>query len=86
MTNPSLELSRIIQENRLRTAEDLVDHFIERLVLGDVSSGTKQLLVDYLHRRDDGSRGEFRLDGPTIDKKVRGLVHLIALLPVYQLN
>lgn len=58
---PSLDLPGIIQEYGLRDARDLVDHFVERLVQGDVSSGTKRVLEDYLHRRDDGSPGDFEM-------------------------
>ncbi len=81
-----LNFPRIIEENDLATAGDFVEHFVNRFVQGDVSSDTRRVLEDYLIRGDDGSIVDFQLDRETVDKKVRGLIHLITLLPVYQLN
>jgi hypothetical protein len=51
-----------------------------------VDKDTKKSLQDYLQKNDNGSSGSFNINDQTIDKKIRGLIHLIVSLPDYQLS
>ncbi len=83
---PQIDFAGIIEDHNLRTEEDFVDHFGARFLQGDVQMDTRLVLEEYMRRRDDGSPGAFELNPQTVDTKVRGLIHLITLLPAYQLN
>jgi uncharacterized protein (DUF1800 family) len=72
---------RLLQGQNLTTAEDVVDHLLQILGPLRVSTETRQALIDYLN----GS-GPFTLTPQTLDRQVRGLIHLIMTLPEYQLN
>jgi uncharacterized protein (DUF1800 family) len=56
--------------------------------LGPLTLSKKQMkpLKTYAEVDDSGNKVEFELDTTTVDKKVRGLVHLIMTLPEYQMN
>jgi len=60
---------------------EVVDLFLRLLGPLSVSETTRQTLIDYLN-----SDGPFVVNNESIDRKVRGLVHLITSLPEYQLN
>jgi uncharacterized protein (DUF1800 family) len=51
-----------------------------------VDAKTVKILRDYLQINDSGAIVEFVPDDNTIDKKIRGLVHLIMCLSEFQLN
>jgi len=51
-----------------------------------IDSQTRQGLMTYLQTDDHGNEVPFTRDDPTIDKKVRGLVHLLMCLSEFQLN
>jgi uncharacterized protein (DUF1800 family) len=57
-------------------------------VLGPISPGnsTRKMLQNYLETGDNGQQVGFTNDDPTIDKKIRGLVHQIMCLPEFQLS
>jgi uncharacterized protein (DUF1800 family) len=82
----SINLARLLQERNLTTAQAIVDFFLDLMVDSDVSAAQGQTLLDYLALNDNGSRGAFQLNEGTITKKVRGLIHLIATTPQYQLS
>ncbi|MEW6731121.1 MAG: DUF1800 domain-containing protein [Acidobacteriota bacterium] len=65
---------------------EVVNFFLKALGIYDATSATKKQLKKYLTLNDDGSTGSFKLDDATIDKEIRGLIHLIISLPDYQLN
>jgi uncharacterized protein (DUF1800 family) len=73
--------ARLLPEGEVPSAEAVVDHFLRILGPLPVSSETRQALIDYLN-----GEGPFELNARTIDKQVRGLIHLILTLPEYQLN
>ena len=51
------------------------------------SAETYYNLTDYLIRDPNGLAVEFDIENPiVVDMKVRGLVYLTMILPVYQLN
>lgn len=74
---------KLLAGRNLQTPEELVDYCLRLLGPLRVSATTRQLFADYLR---DGAGGAFRLDAATIDRKVRGLLHLITTLPHYQLS
>jgi uncharacterized protein (DUF1800 family) len=82
MINPQT----LLAGTNLKKSKEVVDYFLKLLGLYDVDAATKKSLKKYLEQNDNGAKGEFKLDEPTIDKKVRGLIHLILSLPDYQLN
>lgn len=82
-----IDVEGIIARNDLKFAVDMVDYFVTALVQDDASIDTRYALEQYMTTGDDGLPEEFDVADPTaVDKKVRGLIYLIALLPVYQLN
>jgi hypothetical protein len=66
------------------TAEQVVDYFINLLVQTPLSSASRQALIDYMKKADNGTIGSFILDTTTKDKKVRGLIHLLLSSPEAQ--
>lgn len=75
-------LRSLTKKNAKKTAKNFLS------VLGplDVGSATIRTLRTYLESDDRGNSVGFTRDDLTIDKKVRGLVHLIMCLSEYQLN
>lgn len=76
------QLRSLTKKNSKKTVKKLLS------VLGplDVGSQTILTLRTYLESDDQGNPAGFTPDDLTIDKKVRGLVHLIMCLSEYQLN
>lgn len=72
--------------SNVQTSKQVVDFYLKQLGLYDVDASTSKNLKKYLDLNDDGTKGKFKLDDASIDKKVRGLIHLILSLPDYQLN
>lgn len=68
------------------TAEETVGSFLRVLGPLEVDGETFATLKTYLETDDNGSPAQFVPDDPTIDNRVRGLVHLIMCLPAFQLN
>jgi uncharacterized protein (DUF1800 family) len=64
----------------------VTNFFLTLLGLYDVDAATVKTLNTYLKQMDSGMNGAFKLDDATIDKKVRGLIHIIMSLPDFQLN
>ena len=84
-TNPGVFITadqlRIITKP---SSKKTVKRFLSRL--GPLSTETLGTLRTYLETGDNGQPIDFVKDDPTIDKKVRGLVHQIMCLPEFQLN
>ncbi|KAF0248273.1 MAG: Protein of unknown function (DUF1800) [bacterium] len=76
----------LIGSSKIATSKEVVNFFLKQLALYDVDSATNKTLRKYLDQNDDGSKGKFTLNDSSIDKKVRGLIHLILTLPDYQFN
>lgn len=66
------------------TVEQVVEYFSKLLVQAPLSEASRQTLVDYLKKSDNGTLGNFTLDATTKDKKVRGLIHLLLACPEAQ--
>ncbi|MCS6937296.1 MAG: DUF1800 domain-containing protein [Candidatus Bipolaricaulota bacterium] len=74
---------KLLAGKNFQTPEEIVDHFLRVLGPLRVPAATRQLFIDYLR---EGAPNPFRLDAAMIDRKVRGLIHLMMTLPHYQLN
>lgn len=82
-----LDVNRIIQAAGLKTSQDVASYFLKTLVVNDASADTYYALEEYLRKDDSGKLVEFNIsDSTTVDKKVRGLIYLVSILPEYQLN
>ncbi len=82
----TIDPKTLIGSAKLSTSKEVVDFFLKQLALYDVDATTNKNLKKYLDQNDDGSKGKFTLNDTNIDKKVRGLIHLILSLPDYQFN
>jgi len=67
------------------TADKVVDLLASRLNVDDVSSEVRASWVDYMNRNDDRSLGTWTNTSGNVDKKVRGLVHLMLTSPAFHL-
>ncbi|MFN0074310.1 MAG: DUF1800 domain-containing protein [Chloroflexota bacterium] len=63
--------------------DGLVDHCLQLLVDGDVAPEVRSELIQYVR---SGPGAAEQLTPAAVDEKVRGLLHLIMSLPVYQMN
>jgi hypothetical protein len=67
------------------TADQLVNLMADRLNINDAASDTKAAWVEYVNANDDGSRGVWTNTPASVDKKMRGLVHLMLTSPAFQM-
>jgi uncharacterized protein (DUF1800 family) len=67
------------------TAEKVVDLLASRLNVDDVSSEIRSAWIDYMNRNDDGTLGTWSNTPDDVDKKVRGLVHVMLTGPAFHL-
>lgn len=77
-------LSKLLVEQNVTDAAQLVDYFATLLVDGDLSRSTRSRLIDYVSS-DAGTFVDTIKTERALEAKVRGLVHLIMTLPAYQL-
>jgi uncharacterized protein (DUF1800 family) len=63
-----------------------VKNFLSAMGPLTVDGAATRALRDYLQTDDQGNTVDFVADDPTVDKKVRGLVHQIMCLSEFQLN
>ena len=69
-----------------KTAKKAVKSYLSRLGPLTLDGPTTRALIDYLQKDDDGHIVGFQRNDDALDKKVRGLIHLIMCLTEYQLN
>ncbi len=76
------QLKKMTKKNPKKTLKKLLS------TLGPLKIGpeAERTLLDYLEKGDGGAAANFGRDDLTVDKKVRGLVHLIMCLAEFQLN
>ncbi|MCS6884189.1 MAG: DUF1800 domain-containing protein [Acidobacteriota bacterium] len=82
----SIDPKALLAGAEVQTSKQVVDYFLKLLGIYDADETTRNQLKKYLEQNDDGTKGKFTLNHETIDKKIRGLIHLILSLPDYQLN
>ncbi|HEY3170544.1 MAG TPA: DUF1800 domain-containing protein [Thermoanaerobaculia bacterium] len=84
-TGTRFDPNRLLAGRDASTAEKVVDILAERLNVDDVSSKIRASWVEYMNANDDGSRGNWTNTTANVDKKVRGLVHLMLTSPAFHL-
>jgi uncharacterized protein (DUF1800 family) len=83
---PAFDPARLLAGKAIATPEELADHVIGLLLDGAIAPEGRDALIGYLRLDDQGRPAAFKLDGKTLDGKVRGLLHLAMATPAYQLN
>jgi uncharacterized protein (DUF1800 family) len=78
--------NRLLAGRDASTADKVVDILAERLNVDDVSAKIRASWVDYVNANDDGSRGTWTNTAANVDKKVRGLVHLMLTGPAFHVG
>ena len=68
------------------TADKVVDILADRLNIADVAPDVRAAWVSYMNANDDGSRGNWTNTTANVEKKVRGLVHLMLTSPAFHLG
>lgn len=84
-TGTRFDPSRLLSGRDASTADDVVNILADRFNVADVSSRVRAAWVEYMHANDDGSRGTWTNTPANVDKKVRGLVHLMLTSPAFHL-
>ena len=77
--------NRFLAGRDASTAEKVVDILADRFNVTDVSPKVRAAWVEYMNANDDGSRGNWTNTPANVDKKVRGLVHLMLTGPAFLL-
>ena len=66
---------------------DIVALFLDAIVKGDVSVDTRYELEQYMLTADNGKTVAWDIaDKVMFDKKARGVLYLMSIIPAYQLN
>ncbi len=82
-----ININGIIESNNLRLAPDIVSYFGTALLQGDQTIDDAYILEEYMNTGPDGLPEPFDIDDPVmVDSKVRGVIFLLSLVPLYQLN
>ena len=84
-TGTRLDPNRLLSGRDASTAERVVDILADRFNVADVSSSVRLSWIEYMNANDDGTRGSWTNTTANVDKKVRGLVHLMLTSPAFQL-
>ena len=84
-TGTRFDPNRLLAGRDASTAERVVDILADRLNVEDVSSRVRGAWIEYMNANDDGSRGNWTNTPANVDKKVRGLVHLMLTSPAFHL-
>jgi hypothetical protein len=82
-TGTRFDPNRILQGRDASTADKVVDIVADRLNVSDVSASVRQAWIDYMNTNDAGQRVAWTNTAANIDKKVRGLVHLMLTSPAF---
>ena len=80
-----IDPAALVAGRPLSTAAEVVAAVADRLGLAEAPTRSRAVWESYVVARDDGSRGTWTNTPANVDKKVRGLVHLMLTSPEYQL-
>ncbi len=69
----------------LRTAEQIINHFAGLLHDDQLGDDVRQRLLDYMNKGQNPKVKQFVFDPPSVNSKVRGIIHLMMAMPEYQL-
>lgn len=75
-----------LQQLTGKKSKKIVKAFLSRLGPLIVDGATTRALIDYLEKDDAGNPVGFQRSDQSLDKKIRGLIHLIMCLSEFQLN
>jgi uncharacterized protein (DUF1800 family) len=81
-----IDPAALVAGRRLDTAADVVAAVAERLGLADSPAPCKAVWERYVSARDDGTRGTWQNTPANVDKKVRGLIHVMLTSPDFQFS
>ena len=76
--------NRILAGRDASSADKVVDIVSDRLNVSDAPPATRQAWIDYMNTNDAGQRVAWTNTAANVDKKVRGLVHLMLTSPYFQ--
>ena len=79
---PAYDPMPVVKKRRLATAEDIVDHYLRRLLQRPVDPQSRRKLIDALEERLDTRNINSAKNAPAI----RSLIHLILSMPEYQMS
>jgi uncharacterized protein (DUF1800 family) len=79
------DTSKLLASKDASTADKVVDILADRLNVSDVAPDVRASWIAYMNANDDGSRGTWTNTTANVDKKVRGLVHLMLTSPAFHL-
>jgi uncharacterized protein (DUF1800 family) len=83
-TGTRFDPTKILQGQDASTAAKVVDIVAGRLNVGDVAPSVRQSWIDYMNTSDSGGASPWTNTAANVDKKVRGLVHLMLTSPAFQ--
>ena len=82
-----LDPLREVARHNLTTAKQIVDHYLLIMVDDYVPPAVRDNLYRYMSSTNGGAPYTFDIhDGVSRDYKLRGLIHLVMLLPQYHMN
>ena len=84
-TGTHFDPNQLLAGHDASTAAKVVDLLSDRLNVDDVSSEVRAAWIDYMNRNDDGTLGTWTNTSANVDKKVRGLVHILLTSPAFHL-
>jgi uncharacterized protein (DUF1800 family) len=84
-TGTRFDANKLLAGQDASTAEKVVNILADRLNISDVAPDVRAAWVTYMNANDDGSRGTWTNTAGNVDKKVRGLVHLMLTSPAFHL-
>ena len=76
-TGTRFDPTKILQGKDASSADKVVDIVADRLNVADVSPSVRQSWIDYMNTNDAGQFVAWTNTAANVDKKVRGLVHLM---------
>jgi hypothetical protein len=79
------DLDGWLHKHNLKTADDILDHYLRLLLDGNVATAARSELLDFLNHGPRNEPKPFVLTPDTMNSKVRGLQHLIMAMPEFQL-
>jgi hypothetical protein len=84
-TGTRFDPTRLLTGHDTSSAEKVVDLLADRLNVADAPPDTRMAWIDYMNRGDDGGIATWTNTPANVDKKVRGLVHLMLTSPSFHL-
>ena len=85
-TGTRMDPAALVSGRPLDTAMDVVNAVADRLGLAESPAARRAVWERYVSARDDGTRGTWLNTPASVDRKVRGLVHLMLTSPEFQFS